>query len=51
MFVYKLIGKETIEEKILALQERKRDLFASVLEDGSDVASRLTEDDVRFLFS
>jgi superfamily II DNA or RNA helicase len=51
VFVYKLIGKDTIEEKILALQERKRDLFASVLEDGSDVASRLTEEDVRFLFS
>ncbi|MBL0198521.1 MAG: SWIM zinc finger family protein [Myxococcales bacterium] len=51
VFVYKLIGKETIEEKILALQERKQALFASILDDGSEVAKRLTEDDVRFLFS
>ncbi len=51
VFVYKLIGKETIEEKILALQERKQALFSSILDDGSEVAKKLTEDDVRFLFS
>ena len=51
VFVYKLIGKQTIEEKILALQERKQALFSSILDDGSEVAKKLTEDDVRFLFS
>jgi len=51
VFVYKLIGKQTIEEKILALQERKQALFSSILDDGAEVAKKLSEDDVRFLFS
>lgn len=51
VFVYKLIGRGTIEEKILALQEKKRALFASILDDGAGVAKALTEEDVRFLFS
>jgi len=51
VFVYKLIGKGTIEEKILALQDKKRALFASILDDGAGVAKALTEADVAFLFS
>jgi len=50
VFVYKLVGKGTIEEKILALQEKKQALFSSVLDDGAGVAKKLSADDVAFLF-
>ena len=39
--VYRLVAEGTIEEEILALHEKKRDLFAGVL-DGSDRAGRLS---------
>jgi SNF2 family DNA or RNA helicase len=51
VLVYKLVGKGTIEEKILALQEKKQALFASVLDDGAGAAKALTAADVAFLFS
>ena len=50
VFVYKLVGKGTIEEKILTLQEKKQALFSSILDDGASVAKKLSEDDVAFLF-
>ena len=43
--VYRLIAKDTIEEKILALHERKRELVAGILE-GSDQAAKLSTDDL-----
>ncbi len=43
--VYRLVAKETIEEKILALHERKRELVAGILE-GSDQAAKLSTDDL-----
>jgi SNF2 family DNA or RNA helicase len=50
VFVYKLVGRGTIEEKILMLQEQKQALFASVIDDGAGVAKKLSADDVAFLF-
>ncbi|HIT74379.1 MAG TPA: DEAD/DEAH box helicase, partial [Candidatus Avipropionibacterium avicola] len=50
--VYRLIAGDTIEEKVAALQQRKRDLFARVID--ADVAMadpHLTADDIRELFS
>ncbi len=48
--VYRLVSEHTIEEKVVALQERKRDLFAQVV--GTDDAAftrPLTADDIRGL--
>lgn len=48
--VYRLIANGTIEEKVLALQQRKARLFRSVI-DGDDglLARELTADDIRTL--
>jgi SNF2 family DNA or RNA helicase len=51
VLVYKLVGKDTIEEKILALQEKKKALFATVMDEGAGVAKALTASDVAFLFA
>ncbi len=48
--VYRLVSEHTIEEKVVDLQERKRDLFATVV--GTDDAAftrPLTADDIRGL--
>jgi SNF2 family DNA or RNA helicase len=46
--VYRLIAEGTIEEKVLALQDRKRDLSAAVM-DGASGGGNLTADDIRTL--
>ncbi len=43
---YKLITKGTIEEKIIELQEKKRDLISGIVESDEDVLSKLTWEDV-----
>lgn len=48
--VMKLITKGTIEEKIYALQQKKRVLIDSVLQPGETFISRMTEEDIRELF-
>ncbi len=50
VFAYKLITRGTVEEKILGLQQRKRDLAAGVLGTDSDVGKALSEHDVEELF-
>lgn len=50
VFSYKLITRGTVEEKILGLQQRKRELAAGVLGTDSDVGKALTEHDVEDLF-
>ncbi|MGH3114250.1 MAG: DEAD/DEAH box helicase, partial [Gaiellaceae bacterium] len=47
--VYRLIARDTIEEKVVALARRKADLFRSVMDDGDLFASSLTADDIRSL--
>ena len=48
---YKLIARDTVEEKILALQERKKDMIASTLGDGSPGADLgLDEEEILGLF-
>nr|WP_269452027.1 DEAD/DEAH box helicase [Tessaracoccus coleopterorum] len=44
--VYRLVSTDTIEEKVLALQERKRNLFDAVVGEGSDSGSHLSADDI-----
>jgi len=47
--VYRLVSAGTIEEKVIALQERKRDLFQRVVDDGGSLSGAITADDVRDL--
>ena len=51
VMVYRLISKDTIEEKVAALQARKAELFASVMDADEMFSSRLTADDIRGLFT
>lgn len=51
VFVYKLVVAGSIEEKILALQERKADLAASILSDDHAGAAKFTEDDLAALLA
>ncbi|MCC2593808.1 DEAD/DEAH box helicase [Tessaracoccus sp. OS52] len=47
--VYRLVSADTIEEKVVALQARKRDLFDAVVARTSDLAAPLSADDIRGL--
>ena len=49
VFVYKLIGADTVEERILELQQRKAELANITFTEGSDL-SGLEQDDVDYLF-
>lgn len=49
--VYRLVAKDTIEEKIVRLQERKGRLSTAVLDEGELFARALTADDVRELLA
>jgi superfamily II DNA or RNA helicase len=51
VMVYRLIAKDTIEEKVMALKARKAELFASVMDDGNAFGSTLDADDIRGLFA
>jgi len=48
--VYRLIASNTIEEKVVALAQRKAKLFTGVMDDGDLFSSSLTADDIRGLF-
>ncbi|ETT41038.1 DEAD/DEAH box helicase [Paenibacillus sp. FSL K6-1122] len=47
--VIRLVTEGTIEEKILELQQRKKDLIAEVIEPGDGVSTTLSEQDIREL--
>jgi superfamily II DNA or RNA helicase len=49
VMVYRLVAADTIEEKVLALQERKANLFDSVIDDEALFSQALTADDIREL--
>ncbi|HTQ16773.1 DEAD/DEAH box helicase [Mycobacterium sp.] len=51
VMVYRLIARDTIEEKVVALNARKAKLFASVIDDGNAFGSTLTADDIRGLLA
>jgi len=51
VFVYKLIARGTLEEKIQQLQARKAALAAGVLEDGKNTGLQLQESDIDALFA
>jgi SNF2 family DNA or RNA helicase len=47
--VYRLVSAGTIEEKVVALQERKRDLFQRVVDEGGSLSGAISAGDVRDL--
>lgn len=49
VMVYRLVAKDTIEEKVMALKARKAELFASVLDGGEFASAQLTAGDIRSL--
>ncbi len=51
VFVFKLITRDSVEEKILILQERKKDLFDQIITTESTFFKDLTVEDIQSLFS
>ncbi len=51
VFVYKLIAKGTLEEKIQLLQQKKSDLAQSILADGESHKMVLTQEDLQAIFA
>jgi SNF2 family DNA or RNA helicase len=49
--VYRLVARDTIEEKVMALQARKAELFAGVMDGGEFSSAGLTAADIRELLS
>ncbi len=51
VFAYRLICRDTVEQKILELQQKKRDLADAILNENRNVIGTLTRDDLEFLLS
>jgi len=51
VFVFKLIARDSVEEKILLLQERKKTLVDQIITTEQAFFKNLTPDDIRVLFS
>lgn len=51
VFAYKMICRDTVEEKILALQQRKKSLADDLISEDAGFVKKLTADDVAYLFS
>ncbi|GAA2375226.1 MULTISPECIES: DEAD/DEAH box helicase [Gordonia] len=47
--VYRMVSTGTIEEKVIDLQNRKRELFDALLDDGAAFSGAITAEDVRGL--
>ena len=50
IFAYRMICKDTIEDKILQLQEKKRTLAKELIADDATFVKSLTREDVEYLF-
>jgi non-specific serine/threonine protein kinase len=51
IFAYRMICKDTIEDKILQLQEKKRALAKDIISDDASFVKSLSREDVEYLFS
>ena len=51
VFVYKLIAKGTLEEKIQLLQQKKSELAHSILSEGESQKMALTQEDLQAIFA
>lgn len=50
VFAYKMICKDTVEEKILRLQEKKKMLADDLIHEDAGFVKNLSRDDIEFLF-
>lgn len=50
VFAYKMICRNTIEERILKLQQRKQEISDDLISEENGFVKQLSEDDVKFLF-
>jgi hypothetical protein len=51
VMVYRLIASGTIEEKVMALKQRKAELFSNVIDSGGEFGGTLDADDIRALLA
>lgn len=51
IFAYRMICTDTVEDKILQLQEKKKALAADLITDDTGFVKSLTKDDIEYLFS
>lgn len=51
IFAYRMICKDTIEDKILSLQEKKKALARDLISDETGFVKSLSKEDVEYLFS
>jgi SNF2 family DNA or RNA helicase len=51
IFAYRLICKDTVEEKIMTLKEKKNLLVKDIVSDDTNMIKQLTKEDVNYLFS
>ncbi|MEO8111073.1 MAG: SNF2-related protein [Ginsengibacter sp.] len=51
VFAYKMICKDTVEEKILQMQQKKKSLSKELISEEKSFIKKLSKDDVEFLFS
>ena len=51
VFAYKMICRDTVEEKILALQQRKKSLAEDLISEDTGFVKALTTEDIDYLFS
>ena len=51
VFAYRLIAEDTIEEKVLELQARKRELADAILGEDAGTLQQLTREDLDLLLS
>jgi SNF2 family DNA or RNA helicase len=51
VFAYKMICKNTIEEKIMQLQAKKKSLAKELISEDASFVKKLTKDDVAWLLS
>jgi SNF2 family DNA or RNA helicase len=50
VFVYKFIVRGTVEERILELQDRKRNLASALMDERPDATAAFEANDLDFLF-
>jgi len=51
VFAYRLIARDTVEEKVLELQNAKRDLADAIISADNSVVRNLTRQDLELLLS
>jgi len=51
VFAYRIIARDTVEEKVLELQQQKRDLAEAIVSENQSLIRRLTAEDLQQLLS